>query len=262
MNMVPWVNTWLAMRHVMRHQGMENIPDGPAMFVANHLAFDDSLAIAAVYANTQNKPLRLGAKAEYFQGKGVNNRGFFGKTIQKFVVDTQQIPVFRDNDRKGSVQLAKDIKHRFAIGESVLLHAEGTRSLDGRLNRFKYGAAAFAIKNSVPLVPVSITYEEQRFSPRSIAEVTFGKPLTPVDYGMEFQHFRLLPDGLVDAVAPRMMNQTDRIVAVTNILERRIAEMSGQKRSGYYLDPHTKKLIIPDNEIVATETPEIQPDSE
>jgi len=249
MDMVPKVNFYLEHKYTdVIVNNPENIVDGPAMYVANHLAFDDSLAIAAMYANATGNPLRLGGKKEYFEGKGVKVLGIpmFGKTIQKFVIETQQLSVSRDGDRKGTAQLVKDVKHLFSIGESVLLHAEGTRSVDGRLNRFKYGAAAFAIKNSVPLAPVSVTYPKQSWLRKSV-EVTFGEPLHPVDYGMEFRHFTLLPDGLVDAMAPRLMNQNERIAAVTEILEQRVAEMSGQERSGYYLDPYTKKLIIPED---------------
>jgi len=257
MDLVPRVNKYLDVRHVMLPpQGIENIPEGPAMFVANHLAFDDSLAIAAVYANTQNKPLRLGGKKEYFDGEGITLKGPFGikikgvlgKQIQRFVIESRQIPIARTGDKKDIVELDKEIKHRFSIGESILLHAEGTRSQDGRLNKFKQGAAAFAIKNSVPLVPVSITYTPQRFSPRSIAEVKFGEPLMPTSYGMEFRHYPLLPDGLVDMAAPRIMNQSARAIEVTAIVERRVAELSGQKRSTFFLDPYTKKLIIPESE--------------
>lgn len=256
MDMVPWVNAYLKLRHKLVVEGTEHIPEGPAMFVANHLAFDDSLAIAAVYANTQNKPLRLGGKKEYFDGDGITLKGpfgikiekFLGKPIQKFVTDSRQIPISRESDRKGTIELKNEIKRRFAIGESILLHAEGTRSIDGRLNKFKYGAASFAIKNSVPIVPVSIMYEKQRFSPRSVAEITFGQPLMPVDYGMEFRHFPFLPNGLVDAATPYVMNQNQRIAKVTDILEQRVAEMSGQERSGYYLHPYTKQLIIPEDE--------------
>lgn len=239
--MVPWVNRYLDVKYAdVVEEGLDNIIEGPAMYVANHLAFDDSLAIAAVYANHTGKPLRLGAKSEYFEGLGINNKGRFGRTIKKFVVNTQQIPVYRESNRRGAVDLAKDIKHRFTIGESVLLHAEGTRSPDGRLNKFKYGAASFAIKNSVPLVPVSISYEKRPLLRRDFAVVQFGDALTPQDYGMEFHHYPLLPNALVDAVAPRVMNQSQRVAIVTDILEARVAAMSGQERSGVFIDPYDK----------------------
>src|SRR6185436_9060668 len=43
-----------------------------------------------------------------------------------------------------------------ADGWSVLVFPEGTRSADGWVGRFRLGAAALAVENRVPVVPVSI----------------------------------------------------------------------------------------------------------
>jgi len=239
MRAVPFVAAYLKLKYPHIHTtGRENIPDGPAMFVANHLRFDDSLIVAAAYAHYMKRPIRLGAKSEYFEGLGINNKGLLGKSIKRFVDSTQQIPVYRSDNMRGAVTLGKEIKHRFELGESILLHAEGTRSTDGRLNKFQHGAAGFAIKYSVPLVPVSITYPRKGII--TVPWLQFGEPLTSPDYGMEFQHFPLLPDGIVDAVTPRIMNQKGRTAIVTDITEERVAAMSGQERSGILLDPYAK----------------------
>lgn len=237
MDMFPLVSKYIDLRYAhVDASGQENIPEGPVMFVANHLRRDDSLIIAKEYVDYMEKPLRFGAKSEYFDGKGL-----FGKTIQRFMEDTQEIPVYREDNRKGAVSLAKDIKDRFSLGESVLLHAEGTRSKDGRLNKFRLGAAAFAIKDGVPLLPVSITYDNRHFYQRTIARLQFGEPLMPQDYGIEFRHYQHIPDGLIDAIASRAMKKSDRIAAVTDIAEQRVAHMSGQERSGVYLNPYESK---------------------
>jgi 1-acyl-sn-glycerol-3-phosphate acyltransferase len=41
-------------------------------------------------------------------------------------------------------------------GKSVLLFAEGTRTMDGRLQPFKRGAFSIAVKAGAPVVPVTI----------------------------------------------------------------------------------------------------------
>ncbi|MDB5160091.1 MAG: phospholipid/glycerol acyltransferase [Candidatus Saccharibacteria bacterium] len=237
MKTVPFVNAYLKLKYPKIHtSGRENIPEGPAMFVANHLRFDDSLIIAAAYARYTKRPLRLGAKSEYFEGGGINNKGFLGKQVKHFVDSTQQIPVYRSDNFRGAAILGKAIKYRFSIGESILLHAEGTRSKDGRLNKFQVGAAAFAIKYGVPLVPTSIIYP--RHGLLTIPELKFGTPLDPQDYGMEFKHYQLLPDGIVDAVTPRVMKQTERIAIVSDIAEQAVADMSHQERSGILINPY------------------------
>lgn len=206
------------------------------------LRFDDSLIIAASYAHYTKRALRLGAKSEYFEGLGTDNKGFLGKPIQRFVESTQQIPVDRSGSGRGAVRLAKDVKYRFGIGESILLHAEGSRSIDGQLNKFQVGAAAFAIKYSVPLIPTSITYP--KFGLLTIPKLQFGEPLDSQDYGMEFPHFQLFPDGLIDAIAPRIMKQSERAAIVSDIAEERIAKMSGQERSGIHIDPYEKYKVV------------------
>lgn len=242
MKTVPFVMAYLKLKYPHIHTtGRENIPEGPAMFVANHLRFDDSLIIAAAYAHYMKRPIRLGAKSEYFEGLGINNKGLLGKPIKKFVDSTQQIPVYRSDNMRGAVTLGKEIKHRFGMGEAILLHAEGTRSTDGRLNKFQLGAAGFAIKYSVPLVPTSITYP--KFGLLTVPHLEFGEPLMPPDYGMEFTHYQLVPDGVIDTFVPRLMKQSDRIAAVSNIAEQRVAAMSGQERSGVLLDPYAKNAI-------------------
>jgi 1-acyl-sn-glycerol-3-phosphate acyltransferase len=49
-------------------------------------------------------------------------------------------------------QAVEKIRH----GASVLLFAEGTRTLDGKLQDFKRGAFSLAIKADVPVIPVTI----------------------------------------------------------------------------------------------------------
>jgi 1-acyl-sn-glycerol-3-phosphate acyltransferase len=45
---------------------------------------------------------------------------------------------------------------RIRGGVSVLLFAEGTRSLDGRLQPFKRGAFNLAVRSGVPVIPMTI----------------------------------------------------------------------------------------------------------
>lgn len=241
MDVLPFISKYIKLKYALNISGLENIPEGPAMLVANHLRFDDSLIIAAAFANYVKQPLRLGAKSEYFEGGGINNKGLLGKPIQRFVENTQQIPVYREDSFKGAATLAKAIKYRFSIGESVLLHAEGSRSPDGRLHKFKQGAAAFAIKYGVPIVPVGISYDDRRIFQRTFVDLQFDQALMPQDYGTEFRHYRHIPDGLVNAVAPRFMKQSERAAKATEVLEARIGRMTNQELSGEFINPYAKK---------------------
>ena len=66
---------------------------------------------------------------------------------------------------------------------SVLFFAEGTRSATGALGPFKKGAAAFALKSGLPLVPVGIAGSREilprglRSGPGGPIAVSIGRPM-------------------------------------------------------------------------------------
>jgi 1-acyl-sn-glycerol-3-phosphate acyltransferase len=241
MSMLTPMSLYLASRYDIRIRGLENIPDEPTIFVANHLRVDDSPLSAAILTLHKNKPARLGAKSEYAEGLGIDNNGKFGRSLKLFVDKTHQLPVYREDNIRGAASLSRDIKQTLERKESLILHGEGTRSEDGRMNNFKRGAAAYAIKYGVPLGTISFMYEgPHSWFLREIVEVRFGEALHPPLYGMEMPHIPLIPDRFIEAIGPRVMKLSEKIDRVTAVSEGRVAEMSGQERSGVFLDPYNK----------------------
>lgn len=62
-------------------------------------------------------------------------------------------------DRTRRADAAKSLKEaaeKIVSGASVLLFAEGTRTLDGKLQPFKRGAFNLAVKAGVPVVPLTV----------------------------------------------------------------------------------------------------------
>jgi 1-acyl-sn-glycerol-3-phosphate acyltransferase len=62
-------------------------------------------------------------------------------------------------DRQSSTDAVRSLEkaaRRIALGESVILFAEGTRTRDGNLQPFKRGAFSLAIEAGVPVVPLTI----------------------------------------------------------------------------------------------------------
>lgn len=62
-------------------------------------------------------------------------------------------------DRRKKADAMKSIEEaadKIRRGTSVLLYAEGTRTLDGRLQPFKRGAFNIAVRSGVPVVPLTI----------------------------------------------------------------------------------------------------------
>ena len=65
------------------------------------------------------------------------------------------IPVDR-GDRRAAVVALKRVLWYLERNCSVMFFPEGTRSRDGRLNRFKDGAFVAAIKGGVPVLPLMV----------------------------------------------------------------------------------------------------------
>ena len=57
---------------------------------------------------------------------------------------------------RGAVRSLEEAAEKMRHGASVLLFAEGTRTLTGKLQEFKRGAFSLALKAAVPIIPVTI----------------------------------------------------------------------------------------------------------
>ena len=121
--------------------GSQYIPQGPAIYVANHQSNFD---IPLLYASLPIQ-FRWLAKKELFDipllGLGMKRCGY--------------IPIDRSNPRK-ALRSMQDAAHQVRAGVSVVVFPEGTRSPDGELQEFKKGALLIALKAGVPVVPVAI----------------------------------------------------------------------------------------------------------
>jgi 1-acyl-sn-glycerol-3-phosphate acyltransferase len=77
------------------------------------------------------------------------------------------IPVNR-SDRESAIASVEKAAEAMREGQSFLIYPEGTRSPDGRLQEFKKGAVALAIKAGVPIVPVLCSGAQHVMAKRSL----------------------------------------------------------------------------------------------
>ncbi len=129
--------------------GKENVPDGGAVLICNHLSGVDGGFIADVY----NKDIFFLAKKELFKNKLV------AKVITSFGV----VPIDRENtDIKSMLTAIKILKE----GHKLAIFPEGTRNKaddSDDLQEVKGGAALFAVKSKTPIVPIIIYKKPKMF---------------------------------------------------------------------------------------------------
>lgn len=122
-------------------EGLENIPQGVCIFVANHASNLDPLALFP------SIPRRLSVliKDDILRIPILS----FGMRLVRFV------PI-RRGDRDSIAHSVEACREVLREGLSLVIFPEGTRSRDGHMRPFKKGAFVLGIETGVPIVPVSI----------------------------------------------------------------------------------------------------------
>jgi 1-acyl-sn-glycerol-3-phosphate acyltransferase len=132
-------------------EGLENLPDRPFVFAANHSSFADDMILPITLAGFLDKKVHIYC----------NDRFYKSRLLARFLEWGGCIPV-RVHD--------KDLERRKRINEKAFktaitylnkndpvgLFPEGGRSYDGNLLPGKTGIARLALKAGVPVVPIGI----------------------------------------------------------------------------------------------------------
>jgi 1-acyl-sn-glycerol-3-phosphate acyltransferase len=195
----------------LRIEGVEHLPaEGPAIIVANHLSFLDSVLLLF------DLPRRIYAlgKAEYTDRR-VTGWLFCGAGM---------IPVRREQpgDLAGAFEQAREV---LDAGDVLAIFPEGTRTRDGQLHRGHPGAAHLALETGAPLIPVGIIGTDQILPtgativrPFRRATLRIGQPIDPTTSGFT-----------------RSTNRARR--AITDQLMSEIRRLSGQRYDDHYARP-------------------------
>jgi 1-acyl-sn-glycerol-3-phosphate acyltransferase len=124
-----------------RVEGMENLPSGGAVLVANHQSVVDIPMLLSAFP----RPVRFLAKRELGEipllGKAMTAAG-------NLFIDRE--------DPRDAVRLLREAGARLHDGGLVVVFPEGTRSEDGSIGEFRPGAFYLAQKSGAPVVPVYI----------------------------------------------------------------------------------------------------------
>jgi 1-acyl-sn-glycerol-3-phosphate acyltransferase len=169
-------------RAILKSHGVEvrrigNAAGGPSLIVSNHVSYLDALVVASLI------PCIAIAKAETAQWP------LFGAGLRALGV----LFVVRDDVASGAVALRNALR-ALGRGASVLNFPEGTTTNGSEIGMFRRGSFGLARLAGVPIVPVRITYDDDRVpwfggqefgphylrlarSPGVVARAHFGEPM-------------------------------------------------------------------------------------
>lgn len=160
----------------IRVTGLEHIPEGACLFVANHTSSADAPAVVGAIPRRIAILLKRSLFAVPIVGTAFRLAHF--------------IPVERAKHEEAVAALEKATE-ALRGGQSFLIYPEGTRSPDGRLQEFKKGAVVMAIKAGVPIVPMACSGAHRVMEKRSLIIhpgeilVEFLEPIDATQYALE-----------------------------------------------------------------------------
>ncbi|GAG65700.1 unnamed protein product [marine sediment metagenome] len=157
-----------AVRH--RVHGLDNVPgSGSYVVVSNHCSHLDGPTIA----------LALPHPVYFIIKKELTQIPFFGRAT----VALGFIAVDRSNTSQARAEMARAAE-TIRQDRRILVFAEGTRSPDGHLQRFKKGGFHLAVDAKVPILPVTIN-GSHRLYPKNghvvrpgVVDVIVGRPIS------------------------------------------------------------------------------------
>lgn len=147
--------------------------EGGCIVVANHASHADTAVLVAALPSTA-RPV-FGAAADYW----------FAVPVRRFIATSLIgiLPVRRSGDGNYDALFAA-AGPALRAGRTVVIYPEGTRSTDGTIGEFRFGAIRLARDCGVPIVPVAIVGtadvlpKDGSFSPGPM-EVRLGAPVDP-----------------------------------------------------------------------------------
>jgi 1-acyl-sn-glycerol-3-phosphate acyltransferase len=152
-------------------EGLANVPrDRACIYMSNHQSQLDIPILFSVFPGT----LRMVAKAELFKvpiwGRAMKEAGF--------------VSVTRSGDRAQAVAAMRECAAAIGRGINVWIAPEGTRSVDGKLAKFKKGGFILARDTGADIVPIAIDGSRD-ILPKNTkiiqrgarVRVAFGKPI-------------------------------------------------------------------------------------
>jgi 1-acyl-sn-glycerol-3-phosphate acyltransferase len=177
--------------------GLDRIdPRTALIFMPNHISFLDGPLLEMLIPGAARVVLKKSVLRIPIVGLGMRFVGF--------------VPVDRKGVKGGKRSIAKAVQMVREKGYSFLIFPEGTRSRDGKLQRFRRGGFFLALETGAPIVPVTIrgTFElmpkGQKYARKGSVQVAFHDPIPTGGQAMDTMA------GLMEKVKEAILSSEDR----------------------------------------------------
>ncbi len=158
--------------------GIERLdPRTPSVYMPNHLSFLDGPLLEMLIPGAARIILKKPVLRIPIVGTAMRFVGF--------------VPVDRKGEEGGKKSIARAAAMMRQRGYSFLIFPEGTRSRDGKLQRFRRGGFFLALETGAPIVPVAVrgTFglmpKGQRYARRGTVRVEFLEPVPVTGFTRE-----------------------------------------------------------------------------
>jgi 1-acyl-sn-glycerol-3-phosphate acyltransferase len=153
-----------------RVRGLEHLPPGPSIIVANHASYIDGIVLTAALPGTFSF---------------VAKREFTARLIPRLFLRRIGAEFVERSETLRGVEDARSLARAAAGGRTLIFFPEGTFTRTPGLRAFHLGAFAAAAEADLPVVPValagtrSILRDDQWFPRKGSVAVTVGEPIRP-----------------------------------------------------------------------------------
>jgi 1-acyl-sn-glycerol-3-phosphate acyltransferase len=178
---------------------------GPVIFFSNHSSHLDATLIMSTLPDRWQRTTAVGAARDYFFDV------WWRQAFTALVYGA--FPIDRGRGAQGAIDKARELVQE---GWSIVVFPEGTRSLDGHMQRFRHGAARLALELGVTLVPIAIVGAAQAM-PKGQWWPRTGRPPVTMRYGREIVP---APDESHQSLSLRM--------------QQAVAELFDEERTNWY----------------------------
>lgn len=185
---------WLGTRLYwgLRFVGTEHIPGaGPLIIAPSHVTYADPVLISI--------PVR---RPVYYMAWDV----LFGIPVFSWMI--RRLRAFPVDIESADPRATREAVRLLEAGEVVMIFPEGSRSPDGRLQRFKLGAFRLACSRGVTILPVTIVGGHEAWPPGRVLPrpgrltIVYHPPIAPPSIAGDMRaQARALADAVRDAIA-------------------------------------------------------------